>query len=151
MMSKDNKLICFETAVIAKELGYAEYGDMRYGIPPNVFTPTFIAETVSAESVGNVALHCQAPSHGTLQSWLRDTYRFNIAIIPNEKWNWVVHFSLINFDNNYWQKTYGDNMTDKPFEFDSHDIALDVALHLAVQVIKRERILYNNRKTVDNE
>ena len=151
--SMKEQLITFETARLAKELGFDWECNIAWLLSDrwgnlegkNVRTGDIIKVDMSTRNFCNTLNNniyknvkpkgckeiCAAPTQSVLQKWLRDKYNVHIEIIPDEE----------DPKNLWWSVVYHlDNMQEPTSNgpFETFEIALEKGLQEALKLIKDE-------------
>jgi histidinol-phosphate/aromatic aminotransferase/cobyric acid decarboxylase-like protein len=116
------KLITFETAILAKEKGFNWLCNGFYG------TNEFLE--IWATPINNKKLHSMgssAPVQSILQKWLREEHKINICIPSYSD-------GTFSFDI-YWDKFKDYELTDDYDFFDTYEQALEVAIYESLKLI----------------
>ena len=121
------QLITFETAKLAKEKGFDEFGKHYYNKTGKEFS--FYAKLAN-HTTGVHNLTCTAPTQSLLQKWLREVHKIHVTTVSSRGGSWGCW--IYDLDN------YG-NITPwslDELEYPSYEEALAEGLHAALKLIK---------------
>jgi hypothetical protein len=129
-------LISFKTAKLAKELGFDEPCDYKYGNIENEDVLIYFAmhkeHPIETGHINSTCTGCSAPTQSLLQKWLRETHNIMFVIKPF-------------YDNSMKKTTYVADpiiagKTTKIAKKDTYEEALEVGLFEALNVLKSENL-----------
>jgi hypothetical protein len=132
----EDKLIDFQTAVLAKEKGFDEEVLHFYKNAPSNHTTLIHVLEVDTHIKNEETW--SAPTQSLLQAWLREKYNIQIAIIPFADSSWDE-----NSDRKYYyvvnpKMFYGFINKDESVGFKTYEEALEQGLLAALKLIKEK-------------
>ena len=136
----EETLISFETAKLAKEIGFDEPCDYKYG---NIASEDVLIyygfdrdNIIETGHVNSTCTGCSAPTQALLQKWLRDTKNHDVFVIRSVD----RYYPIDNGSGIDLSLILSCMNTENWASFDSYEKALETALFTALNVLKSKNL-----------